>query len=268
MGRWMVVCALVGTLRAWAGGEPPSSFGPGEKATYTLRYLGLTAAHMTLEVGEPEVAFGARTWPIRNETRTQWLFRVFPVQDRFTSWWDPVGQRTLGHDFQADEGGSRRRQQVKVDHARGEASVVQEPEGKPARQRTLPIVPGTHDIATAAFALRNQVLELGRSFDFPVFTGEKTFVMNATVVGRQTLKTPLGQREVFQLNVATDFSGKARTNRLTRVYLTTDASHVPVRIEADFVLGTVEAEIVEYVEGRGSSSAVASAARGARPRAE
>jgi hypothetical protein len=255
-------------LPAWAGGEAPTAFGPGEKATYTLRYLGLTAATMTLEVGEPEQAFGVRTWPIRNETRTQWLFRVFPVQDRFTSWWDPVGQRTLGHDFQADEGGSRRRQQVQVDHARGEARVVQQPEGKPARERVLPVVNGTHDIATAAFALRNQPLELGRSFNFPVFTGEKTFVLSATVVGRETLKTPLGQREVFQLNVATDFSGKARTNRLTRVYLTADGSHVPVRIEADFALGTVEAEIVEYSEGRGSGSAVASAARGARPRAE
>ena len=268
MGRWVAFCALLGAVPAFAGSEPPSAFGPGEKATYTLRCLGLTAANMTLEVGEPEMAFGARTWPIQNETRTQWLFRVFPVQDRFTSWWDPVGQRTLGHDFQADEGGTRRRQQVEVDHARGEAHVLLQPEGKPARERTLPIVNGTHDIATAAFALRNQPLEMGRSYDFPVFTGEKTFVLNATVVGRQTLKTPLGQREVFQLNVATDFSGKARTNRLTRVYLTTDPSHVPVRIEADFVLGTVEAEIVEYREGRGSGSAIASAARGQRPQAE
>jgi hypothetical protein len=268
MGRWVAVCAWVGSLPCWAGGEPPSAFGPGEKATYTLRYLGLTAATMTLEVLEPEVAFGARTWPIRNETRTQWLFRVFPVQDRFTSWWDPAGQRTLGHDFQADEGGSRRRQLVQVDHARGEAHVVLQPEGKPARERTLPVVQGTHDIATAAFALRNQPLELGRSYDFPVFTGEKTFVLSAAVVSRQTLKTPLGQREVFQLNVATDFSGKARTNRLTRVYVTTDPSHVPVRVEADFVLGTVEAEIVEYREGQGSGAALASAGRGRRPQTE
>ncbi|MBM4379500.1 MAG: DUF3108 domain-containing protein [Deltaproteobacteria bacterium] len=268
MARWVALCAFAGAAGAWAGGELPSSFGPGEKATYTLRYLGLTAASMTLEVGEPEIAFGARSWPICNETRTHWLFRVFPVQDRSTSWWDPVGQRTLGHDFQADEGGSRRRQQVQVDHARGEAKVVLQPEGKPAREKTLPVVSGTHDIATAAFALRNQPLDLGRSYDFPVFTGEKTFVLNATVVSRQTLKTPLGQREVFQLNVATDFSGKARTNRLTRVYLTTDPSHVPVRIEADFVLGTVEAEIVEYREGRGSGSALASATRGQRPQAE
>jgi hypothetical protein len=244
-------------------GEPPpaSPFGPGERAVYTLRYLGLTAARMSLEVGQPEQTLGTRTWPLRCDTRTEWLFRLYPIDDQFTSWWDPVSQRTLAHDLRADEGNKRRRQQVTFNHRAGKALVLQQADEDEPREKELPIEAGAHDIASATFALRGEPLEIGRTFDLPVFTGEKSFTLTATVVGRTTLATPLGQREVFQLNVATDFSGKVKARRLTRVYLSTDPAHVPVRIEADLVLGTVEAEIVEYHAGEGSTAELASVAR-------
>jgi hypothetical protein len=260
--RWAFVGAVLCALPvAAAAPSSPSAFGPGERATYSLRYLGLAAARMSLEVGQPEQALGTYTWPLRCDTRTEWLFRIYPIDDQFTTWWDPVAARTVAHEFRADEGHKRRSQQVTFLHRGGKALVRQQAEGAELREKELPITAGAHDIASAAFALRNAPLELGRTIEFPVFTGEKSFTLAATVVGRLTLSTPLGQREVFQLNVATDFSGKVKAKRLTRVYLTTDPAHVPVRIEADLALGTVEAEIVEYHPGEGSIAELASVAR-------
>jgi hypothetical protein len=260
--RWaflgMALCAF-----PVAAAEPsvPSGFGPGERVTYSLRYLGLTAARLSLEVGQPEQAWGTRTWPLRCDTRTEWLFRLYPIDDQFTTWWDPLTQRTVAHELHADEGHQRRRQQVIFHHGGGRALVRQQAHGEPEREKELPIAAGSHDIASAAFALRSAPLELGRSFSIPVFTGEKSFTLTATVVERLTLATPLGRREVFQLDVATDFSGKVKARRPTRVYLTTDPAHVPVRIEAELVLGTVEAEIVEYHAGEGSTAELASVTR-------
>lgn len=260
--RWAFVGAVLCALPvAAAVPSTPSSFGPGERALYSLRYLGLTAARMSLEVGQPEQAGGTHTWPLRCDTRTEWLFRLYPVDDQFTTWWDPVAGHTVAHELRADEAHKRRSQRVTFHHRAGKALVRQQVEGEEAREKELPITAGAHDIASAAFALRNAQLELGRTLELPVFTGEKSFTLTATVVGRLTLATPLGQREVFQLNVATDFSGKVKAKRLSRVYLTTDPAHVPVRIEADLVLGTVEAEIVEYHPGEGSTAELASVAR-------
>jgi hypothetical protein len=84
----------------------------------------------------------------------------------------------------------------------------------------------------------------------PIFTGAKSFVMHAKVEGRMVLQTPVGEREVYKIRTQTDFSGKFQSKRDMFAYLTTDPAHVPVRIEAEFLLGNIIAELTGYHEGR------------------
>jgi hypothetical protein len=83
-----------------------------------------------------------------------------------------------------------------------------------------------------------------------VFTGSRSFVMRAKVEGQQKLKTPMGEKDVLRVKVQTDFSEKLKTQRDITVYFSADASHLPVRVEADFVLGSIVADLIEYKQGR------------------
>jgi hypothetical protein len=52
------------------------------------------------------------------------------------------------------------------------------------------------------------------------------------------------------VRVETDFSGKFQSKGGMIAYITTDPSHVPVKLEADFLLGKIVAELKDYKQGR------------------
>lgn len=238
--------AFVGAARA----ETASAFGPGEQSTYQISYLGVVAGTAQITVGAETTQFGQQVLPIVTVARSQSVVDLFPIRDKFVTYWDHKSERCIGSDLYADENGTRRRQRIKVDHATGRATVVKQKEGGDEKTSTMDVDPGVVDIASAAFALRNTPLEVGRVYELPVFTGQRTFTLRATVESKQQLATKLGNKDVFKLRVQTGFSGKFESKRDLFAYLTADDAHVPVRIDAEFALGTITAELTDYKSGK------------------
>ncbi|MDY7225236.1 DUF3108 domain-containing protein [Hyalangium rubrum] len=230
--------------------EANKAFGPGEQSLYRVQYLGVTAGTAQITVGAPMKQWGQQVWPIVSLAKSDPSLNVWPIKDKFVSYWHSDTQRSLGSDFFADENNKRRRQRIKVEGDGSSAHVVRQKEGAAPSEATHQLPPGTMDLAAATFALRNRGLVEGQEYSYPVFTGSRSFIMRAKVEGKQKLKTPLGEKEVFRLKLQTDFSEKLKTQRDITAYFTTDPSHVPVRVEADFVLGSIVADLIEYKQGR------------------
>jgi hypothetical protein len=261
--RWNVVrrlgvvaVALSASLPALAqdlapeGGAVSPAFGPGEQATYRVQYLGLTAGTAQVTVGSEVNQWGRGVLPIVSVATSDPKLIFFPIRNRFVTYWDHATGRSIGSELFADENGKKRRQRIRLDHDTGEAHVVKQKYGEQPQESVHQVQPGTADVAAATFLMRSQPLEDGREFQVPVFTGTKSFVMYARVEGRMKLRTPLGEREVFKVRAQVDFSGKLQSRKDMFAYLTTDPAHVPVRIEADFVLGPIVAELTDYRSGR------------------
>jgi hypothetical protein len=230
--------------------EGNKAFGPGEQALYRVQYLGMTAGTAQITVGAPMKQWGQQVLPIVSLAKSDPVMGVWPIKDKFVTYWQAESQRSLGSDFFVDENNKRRRQRIKMEEDGSKAHVVRQHEGAAPTEATHELPPGSMDLAAATFALRNRGLAEGQEYTYPVFTGRKSFMLRAKVEGRQRLKTALGEREVFRVKLQTDFSEKLQTRRDIVAYFTTDSSHVPVRIEADFVLGSIVAELTEYKQGR------------------
>ncbi|HYI02448.1 DUF3108 domain-containing protein [Hyalangium sp.] len=229
--------------------EAGQAFGPGEQALYRVQYLGVTAGTAQITVGAPMKQWGQQVWPIVSVAKSDPVIGVWPIKDKFVSYWHSEGQRSLGSDFFVEENHKRRRQRIQMKDGRT-AHVVRQKEGAAPTEATHELPEGSMDLAGATFALRSRGIADGQEYTYPVFTGSKSFLLRAKVDGRQTLKTSLGEREVFRVKLQTDFSAKLQTKRDIVAYFTTDSSHVPVRIEAEFVLGSIVAELTEYKQGR------------------
>lgn len=242
----IIAVALVGGVVLASERPPAVAFSPGEQTVYKIRYLGMNAGTAKISVGARQTQWGKAVWPITTLANSDRKLFFFPIKDRFVSYWDFESQRTIGSDFFMDENRKRRYQRIQIDHDARSARVYQ---SEKAKEHVHDVPVGTADIASAAFALRNQPLGIGREFSVPVFTGTKSFEMKAVVLGIERIDTPLGKREVFKVKARTDFSGKLQSKRDLIAYFTTDPSHVPVRVEAEFVLGQVVAEIVQYSAG-------------------
>ena len=59
----------------------------------------------------------------------------------------------------------------------------------------------------------------------------------------------MGEHEVYRVRIATEFTGKLAAKRDMFAFLSTDARHLPLRVEADFLLGTIVAELTQYQQG-------------------
>ncbi len=243
---------LVVAGAAWAEDTAKviSVFGPGEQTTYAVSYLGVTAGRAELTVGWKMEQFGREVWPLVCVGETTSVGAVYPVKDRFITYWDPVERRSLGADFFVQENKFRAKERYQYDFEAGQAIVTRASPGWPTTEKRVDILQGTVDLAAAGFSLRNYELEAGQVHELPIFTGAKLYKMKATVVGREQLSTALGDVEVFRVTVNGDFSGKLATQGLMTLYYTTDERRLPVRAEAKLLLGQVRIDVVKYEPGR------------------
>ncbi|KFA90188.1 DUF3108 domain-containing protein [Archangium violaceum] len=247
---------------ALAQGGPRSAFGPGEQARYRIQYLGMTAGSAQVTVGAPMKQWGKDVWPIVSLARSEAIAGVWPVKDKYVSYWDFGAQRVLGSDMHEDQNNKRRRVRVKLAEDGKSAQVVKQKEGETPRESIHELAEGTLDVAGATFALRNRALEVGQEYAYPVFTGSRTFQMKAKVEARETLDTVLGKQDVFRMRVYTEFSGKLASKRDMVAWFTADARRLPVRIEAELALGSIVAELTEYQQGKIMASVMATARNG------
>jgi hypothetical protein len=248
---WMVGVGALGA-GALASAEDPRTyaFGPGEQTTYKVHYLGITAGSAQVTVGAEMSQQGQMVWPIVTLAKTDSIAAVYPVKDKFVTYWDFTQQRTVGNDLFADENRNRRRQRITMDHATKRAKVVRQKEGSPESVGEHDIEPNALDVAAAMFALRTKTIKVGETYRFPVFTGDRMFTLEGVCEARQPLKTALGVQDVFKLRIRAEFGGKLEQKRDMNLYVTTDAKHLPVRVDADLALGSISAEITDYKPGR------------------
>src|SRR5688572_4629987 len=116
--RWgfaAVLAALVWSVSAMAQETSANpAFGPGEQSLYRVKYLGVTAGTAQVTVGAPMKQWGQEVWPVVALARSEDVIGVWPIKDKFVSYWDAGHQRVLGSDLHADENGKRRRQRIKM----------------------------------------------------------------------------------------------------------------------------------------------------------
>ncbi len=233
---------------------PSSAFGPGEEMTYVVRYLGLEAGTAVVTTGAPVTMGERQAWPIVALAGTESVFKLYPVRDKFVTFWDPDTHQTLGSDFLADEGGHRRRMKVVLDHAVSKAHVHRWFEGAPPADEDFDIAPGSFDMAAVAYALREKTLSVGETIAFPVFTGKHSFELRAHVEAAESLTVPAGTFSTLRVGLQVNFLGKFKTSQEMVAWLTDDPHHVPVRIDGSFLLGTLSAELIRYHRGLNGAS--------------
>lgn len=253
-GMRLLSHAVLGALISFGLGaraaEPVfrSAFGPGEQSTFDVSYLGVPTGIATITVGLKMQHLGKDVWPLVCTAQTD--LDIYPVRDRFISYWDFAAGHNIASEFHADENKKRRREKFRYDREEGKILATKQAGGKPEVERTYELPPGAVDLAAAAFQVRNRPLKLNEEITISIFTGVITYQMNAKVEGRVKLQTPMGEKDCLQVSFTADWSGGLATRRALTMYFTDDAFHIPVRFTADLMLGTVVADLKTYYPGR------------------
>jgi hypothetical protein len=247
----LLAALLAGPLPSRAQPSPaqasPLPFSPGEQIDLAVAWLKVPTGRARITVGAPE----GTTWPIILQSKTDGVAKLFDLRQQMITWWDPATRQSLGSDLEAVELGYHHADRVRFDRGAGKATVVVQ--AKSRSETTVSVPRDVHDLVSAYLSLRLHPLQPGDRVDLPVFTGSKDYTLEARVLGRERVETPAGPFPTVKVQVNTAFDGKFESKRDMFLWFTDDARHVLVRASAEFVVGSMVAQLTAYRPGRAPS---------------
>jgi hypothetical protein len=222
--------------------EPKRPFQVGERLTYNVSWLNLTAVIAVMEVAPISGLSGqgvAKLVGIAQSTPI--LTKFFPVDSRVESQLDLDTLAPEHMTFRRREGKKKEDIEYTFHQKEGMVTVV-----RGGTTESVPIPAGTQDIMSCLYYTRT-VLEPtpGASLTMNVYHDKKNRPVEVRVEGVETIEGTWGKAETVRVLVIMPFHGLFMNQGNIRVWVTTDERRTPLRMEAKVVLGSIVADLVD-----------------------
>lgn len=221
-----------------------SALQPGEEIRMSVSYLHLPTGEGTISIGAPDNG----AWPIVLQGKTGGLAGLVNVREKLVSWWDPSSRLPIGSNLSAVELGDRHDDESRFDRGALKATVSVTRKGK-VKAREVDVPADALDLPSVLMFLRLQPLAVGQRYDVPVLAGADLFMLAADVVRVERIQTDIGDLDALAVKVKTAFKGKFDSKRDTWLWFSADERHVPLRISAEFAIGSLVLSIKSYQPG-------------------
>ncbi len=239
---WLLLFLPAGSIEAHAQGELKRPFQVGERLTYEISWLNMTAAIAVMEVVQME---GPKDRPVAKLVGTAHstpiITKFFPVDNRVES---ELDLETLVPDhmtFRRREG--RKKEDIEYVFHQKEGTVTAVRGGT---TESLPIPAGTQDIMSCLYYTR-MVLppNPGASLKMNVYHDKKNRPVEVRVEAIETIEGAWGKAETVRVLVIMPFHGLFMNQGNIRVWVTNDDRKTPLRMKAKVVLGSIVADLVD-----------------------
>ena len=211
----------------------------GETLDYSLVWLKLTGGSARFTIGiAPDAPDRFRITSVAQTTSG--FARIYKVRDQIISFVDRVLFTTIQYEKHLREGSSKKDDITTVDRARG--VIVRKRAGKPDKvvHTTEPVF----DPISLIYQFRRLDLHPGSHVHFMVTGDGKLYAVDADVVAREDITTPLGTFRTVAVEPQMAAGGlfADEDSKLT-IWYSDDARHLPVRIRSDVKIGSITATL-------------------------
>lgn len=221
----------------------PRAFGPNEVLEYRVHYGFIDAGTARLEVDPSIKTLGGRScYRVVGTGRSVGAFDwFFKVRDHYESYMDAESLLPYLFIRKIEEGSYKKHQNVSFNHTRSTATS----EKKTIRTPTSRV----QDIISAFYYARTLDFEnaaVGDTFLIQCYLDDETFPMVIKYTGKQTIKTKVG---TFRCIVFKPFLLEGRVFKEKEgmtVWVTDDKNKIPVRAQAEILVGSVKMDITSY----------------------
>lgn len=236
---------LLAGLAADAADGPPLRklpFLSGERFTYRVSWMGLHAATAVMEVAPAPTPDGRRALRLlTTATSSPFVTKFYPVDNRVESFVDAETLAPLRLLFRRREGRRKNDFDVTFHHAQG--TVLSIKDGVPA---TIPIPPDTQDAISCLYYVRGlPSLRPGFSQVMTVHHDKKNYRLEVRVETIEKIRGPWGEVDALRTLVVMPFQGIFLNEGNIRVWFTNDERHIPVKMKAKVIVGSVVADLID-----------------------
>lgn len=222
--------------------SPKHPFQIGERLTYDVSWLHVTAATAVMEIMDRKgvddrvlatLVGTAQSRPI--------LTAFFPVDNRVESEIDFLSLVPEHMTFRRREGKKNEDIEYVFHQKDGKVTAV-----RGGTTQSLPMPAGTQDIISCLYYTRSVLpLKPGASLNMNVYHDKKNRPVEVRVEEIETVESRWGDLETARLLVIMPFHGLFMNQGNIRVWVTTDERRTPVRMKAKVILGSIVADLVE-----------------------
>ena len=222
---------------------PAHSLRIGEKLTYNIK-LGMAPLGKRIDhIIEKTPYNGHQVYKILSEAKTGALGKIYPFQNRQFTYLNVNGLNPVSFRNQLRDRKYRARVEINFQEKEAEYKKISQENPKAPEKsdtKTLTIPDGTQDELSMIYFLRRKHLVPGTTYFFPLISKGKVMKVRLKVEQGKVLKVK-GLGAVKTLVV--------QTSEGSRLWLTDDHRHLPVRIEAEMKIGKMRANLdkIEFI---------------------
>lgn len=243
IAAWLfVVPLLLLLLCASSAHADELPFRSGESLLYSVRWLFFDAGMVEVSVSDvvkqgdrKYLRFTLHTWS------TNVIAKIFTMDDRFESLWDPVTRLPASMSGVIRESTTTKDKLLEFDHSSGTARVTIN--NKPPE--TFPLDPDAQDFFSASYIVRATRLKPKQKFYVPVFEDNKNYHAEIHVIKRERIPVLAGQVDTIMIMARLKFEGAFTGSSLLYVWLSDDEYHIPVRIKLSMAFGDIVTNLVK-----------------------
>jgi len=247
----LLVALGLSCLNAATAGETAgpltTPFPSGERLTYDISWLSISAGKAVMEVAG-ETTTGDRP-VLRLVTTAQsspMVTKFYPVDNRVESKVDLTTFLPQHMTFRRREGKRKNDFDYTFHHQEGTVTAV-----KDGVSDVLQIPSDAQDAISCLYFVRKSLaLTPGTSLTMNVHHDKKNYKLEVRVETIETVEGPWGKGDAARVLVVMPFQGIFLNQGNLRVWLTTDARRIPVRMKAKVVIGSIIADLVGGLPGK------------------
>jgi hypothetical protein len=220
------------------------AFKPGEILKYDVSWSNiLTAGTAIMEVKEETRPDGKSVLAFNVTGHSTGLVgSLYPVTEAAQSVFDPLIMKSLSYSLKEDYGKKKRQRVVVFDHA--QRTVISTLNNDPPK--TLDVPEQVQDGLSSLYYLRTREdLETGRTIVINVLDSEKNWSVEFQVLGREKLKTPMGEFSTIKVRIYPKYKGVFLNKGEVFLWLTDDSRKIPVLIKSKLKVGAFMLTLAE-----------------------
>ncbi len=164
---------------------------------------------------------------------------IYRVSDRFQSSFNRRTGCSIAFSKQLQEGHRQVNSTLDFNYAQKKA-VLDEKNlvSGITKHQEAPLPACVSDLLSAIFYTASQPLQVGRSFQVPVYDAMRTVPVTMKVESRESLRTPSGTYQTVRVQPSAD-AGVVKNRGNIWIWYTDDERHIPVQMRARLFWGTL-----------------------------
>ncbi|MFL5764553.1 MAG: DUF3108 domain-containing protein [Bacteroidia bacterium] len=219
------------------------AFKRGEMLTFRMHYGFVDAGVATLGItDETKEIAGRKTMHVIGIGESRGAFDFFyKVRDRYETYIDEKAMVPWIFLRHVNEGGYRIDQSYVFNHYADKVNV--------GGNETYDIEPNMQDMLSAFYAARNLDLggvKPGEMFSLDCFMDKEKWPLKVKFIGRETITTDLGTFKCLKYRPVVQKGRVFKHEEDVNIWITDDKNHIPVLGQADVLVGSIKAELMQY----------------------